>query len=183
MNPMTYLTTPDPLFGWLEWILFLPQIILLLAGAYFGIVHRDSLAIRQTLLQRLGYVLLALGGLGALLGVLKMSAVAPFDTRVWLLVIVLFELAAAAVVWAYIRKVYPQQRAAARGARPAVAAAPARPTAPRPPKPAPKPAVAKAADTAAAGEAAPKPEPRQLPPSAHRPGERHLTRRERKRRS
>ncbi|MBC8162171.1 MAG: hypothetical protein H7Z42_13250 [Roseiflexaceae bacterium] len=117
MNPIEYLTTADPLFGWVEWILFIAQIVLLLVGAYFAFLYRDSNAIKVAALKRFGYVTLVLGALGTLLGALKLTVLPPFDSRLWLALIVLFELAFAVYALIYSRTTYPEQVAAAAAAQ------------------------------------------------------------------
>lgn len=114
MNPIAYLTNPDPLFGWIEWILLIAQIVLLLVGAYFSFLYRDASRVKVQALQRFGYVMLALGGLGALLGFLKLGVVSPFDTRLWLTLIVVFEVALGVYGLIYSRTTYPEQVAASR---------------------------------------------------------------------
>lgn len=112
MNPMTYLTSPDSLFGWIEWILFISQIVLLLVGGYFAFLFRDANQIKFQALQRFGYVLLVLGAIGTLLGGLKLGLVAPFDTRLWLALVMLFEIAFGIYAVIYSRTTYREQLAA-----------------------------------------------------------------------
>lgn len=114
MNPIVYLTTADPLFGWVEWIVFIAQIVLLLVGAYFAFLYRDANTIKFQALQRFGFVTLILGAIGTLLGALKLGVVAPFDTRLWLALMVVFEVAFAIYAVIYSRTIYPEQVAAAR---------------------------------------------------------------------
>jgi len=109
---MTYLTSPDSLFGWIEWILFISQIVLLLVGGYFAFLFRDANEIKLQALQRFGYVLLALGAIGTLLGGLKLGLVAPFDTRLWLALVMLFEIALGVYAVIYSRTTYREQLAA-----------------------------------------------------------------------
>ena len=139
MNPIAYLTTPDALFGWIEWFLFISQIVLLLVGAYFAFVHRTANAIQFQALQRFGYVLLTLGALGSLLGLLKLNVFAPFNTRLWLALIVLFEIVLGIYALIYSRTTYREQVAAAatrRSTRPSATrkavTSTATPSAPRP---------------------------------------------------
>lgn len=124
MNPMTYLTLPDSLFGWIEWILFISQIVLLLVGGYFGFLFRDSNEVKVQALQRFGSVLLVLGATGALLGGLKLGVVAPFDTRLWLALITLFEIAFGIYAVIYSRTTYREQVSARRSTRPSPARKP-----------------------------------------------------------
>ena len=130
MNPFVYLTTPDPLFGWIEWILFISQIVLLLVGGYFAFLYRDTNQIKLQALQRFGYVLLALSALGVLLGGLKLGLVEPFTSRVWMFLVVVFEIALGVYALVYSQRIYPQQvaaaKVAARPTRPAVRAGAAR---------------------------------------------------------
>lgn len=132
---MEYLATFTSVFGPLAWGFFAVQIGLALAGAYLAFLRHDSLAVRGQALQRLGYGLLGLGALGVLLGVLRLSAVAPFTGRYWFYIIAAFELTLLAFAVFYSRTTYQQQLAASRSARrPAVAnrPAPARTAAARP---------------------------------------------------
>lgn len=145
MNPMSYLTAPDSLFGWIEWILFISQIVLLLVGGYFAFLFRDANEVKVQALQRFGYVLLALGAIGTLLGGLKLGVVPPFDTRLWLALITLFEIAFGIYAVIYNRTTYREPLAARRPSRSSpgrkqVATANATPrkqgaTAPTPPRP------------------------------------------------
>lgn len=121
MNPMTYLTTPDSLFGWIEWILFISQIVLLGVGTYFAFFLQDSNELRLQALQRFGYVTIVLGAIGTLLGGMKLGTVAPFDTRLWLALIVLFEIAFGIYAVIYSRTTYREQLAARRPSRPSPA--------------------------------------------------------------
>jgi len=111
MDLATYLTTPAPGLDPLGWVLFIAQIVTAIMGVYFAFLRGDSHPIRGPALRRLGYTLLVLGGLGTLVGALRLAAVEPFTAPFWLLIVVAFELVLAVYALYYARAIYPPLKA------------------------------------------------------------------------
>ncbi len=111
-NPFdpAYLSTPA-YFGPIEWAFFVLQLAGAAAGIYLAFLRKDSTIVRRSLLQRFGYVLLVVGGIGVILGVLRLNLVGVFAQRYWFLLIGLIEVGLACYVAYYVRFVYPQQLA------------------------------------------------------------------------
>jgi hypothetical protein len=109
-NPLdpTYLMTPA-VFGPLEWAFFILQVAGVAAGIYLAFLRKDNNRVRRGLLQKLGYALVALGGIGVLLGVLRLNQVAVFNQRYWFLLVGVADVALAGYVAYYSRAVYPRQ--------------------------------------------------------------------------
>ena len=61
MDPVTYLTTFTSDFGALEWLCFVAQIALLVAGVYLVFLRAEPHPVRRATTRNLGYALLALG--------------------------------------------------------------------------------------------------------------------------
>lgn len=134
MEIINYLTNAAPGFGPLAASFFGLQIGALLAGIYLAFVRRDPHPLRGPTLQRLGYVVLALGAVGTLMGALRIAGVFPFTSRYWLYIVAALEVAFAVFAFVYRRTTYRQQAiemARSKSTRrPAPAARPtARPTA------------------------------------------------------
>lgn len=138
MGIFSYLTTPDPVFGPLAWTFFILQILGVGAGAYLTFRHTERNPARQTFMRQLGIALMILGGVGVLIGALRLLNVPVFNQRIWFWIQALIEAGVAGYVVYYMRSVLPGlERAAAtrgRGARPApkVAASNTTTEAPRP---------------------------------------------------
>lgn len=111
MDLATYLTAPAAGLDPLGWVLFIAQIVTAIVGAYFAFLRGDTHPVRGPALRRLGYALLALGALGALMGALRLAAVDPFTARFWLYTVVLFEIVLAAAAVYYARTIYPPLKA------------------------------------------------------------------------
>lgn len=128
-NPfeLSYLTTASPAFGPLAWVFFALQIAGIVAGLYLAFVRRDPAnALRRTLLQRVGYALLVVGGLGVLFGALRLADVGVFTQRFWFYLVLLIELGLAAYIAYYARFRYRKQLAQTHTRRGKAPAAPAR---------------------------------------------------------
>jgi hypothetical protein len=107
---ISYLTTASPLFGPLAWVFFALQIAGMLVGIYLAFVRRDPAnALRRSLLQRFGYALLVVGGLGVLVGVLRLADVGIFTQRFWFYLVLLVEVVLAGYVAYYARFRYRKQ--------------------------------------------------------------------------
>jgi hypothetical protein len=128
MDPLAYLTTPAAGAGALEWIFFGAQVAVAIAGVYLAFMHREPHPVRARALRQLAYALLAVGLVGAVVGALRISGVAPFTMPVWITVATLFNIVLALFALYYARSVLPAQVAAhdqasrarpARGSRPA----------------------------------------------------------------
>jgi hypothetical protein len=112
-NPFdpAYLTTASPFFGPLAWIFFLLQIAGFGIGIYLVFLRRDSNAVREHALRRLGIIALGLGGIGMLVGALRLNNVGIFTQRFWFYLVLALELAAAAYAFYYARMIYPRELA------------------------------------------------------------------------
>lgn len=112
-NPFdpNYLTTASVMFGPLAWVFFLLQIGATAAGAYFAFLRQDNNAFRRSEFSRLGNVLMIIGGIGTLLGILRMSDVPLLNQRFWFYVLLVVELGLAGYIFYYARYVYPTLRA------------------------------------------------------------------------
>lgn len=125
MGIFSYLTTPDPAFGPLAWMFFIIQILGVGAGAYLYFRHTERNPARQTFVRQLGIALMILGGVGVLIGALRLLNVPVFNQRIWFWIQAVVEAGVVIYVVYYMRSVLPGlERAAAtrgRGAR-AVAA-------------------------------------------------------------
>jgi FtsH-binding integral membrane protein len=144
MALISYLTTAAPNFGPLAWLFFIAQILGVGAGAYLAFMHRERNQARQIFMRQLGTALMILGGMGVVLGALRLLNISVMNQRLWFWIQALIELGLAGYVFYYMRNVLPTlERAASRSGRP---------TAPRPPRgiPAdtgPEPATARSVAT------------------------------------
>lgn len=112
MDPVTYLTTPAASAGIPEWIFFIAQVAVAIAGIYFTFLHADGHPVRGRALRQLGYALLAVGLAGAAVGALRIGGIAPFTMPLWIAVATLFDVALIGFALYFARAVYPQQLAA-----------------------------------------------------------------------
>lgn len=119
MGFISYLTTAAPSFGSFAWVFFIAQILGVGAGAYLYFMHTERNTARQTFMRQLGVALMILGGVGVLLGVLRMLNLPVLNQRLWFWVQGLVELGVAAYVVYYMRSVLPglERAAAGRGSR------------------------------------------------------------------
>jgi hypothetical protein len=74
-------------------------------------VRRDSNLVRKVSLQWLGTALVVAGGIGVMLAMLRLSAIAPFTQRYWFYLLLALEIALAGYVTYYARMVYPKRLA------------------------------------------------------------------------
>lgn len=130
MGFFSYLTTAAPQFGPLAWIFFIGQILAVGAGAYLSFMHSERNPARQTFMRQLGMALMILGGVGVLLGALRLLNVPTMNQRFWFYLQALIELGVAGYVIYYMRNVLPtlEREARSRGGKGG---------APRPPRPIP----------------------------------------------
>jgi hypothetical protein len=124
-----YFVAPAPSAGSLTWTYLILQIAIGGIGVYLAFFYGDRLAVRQTAVRRLGYAMLAIGLAGAVLGILRMTNVAPFTARFWSLLVLIFEIALGVFAYYYSRTTLPQQIAAAAAASRNVRRSAARPAA------------------------------------------------------
>jgi hypothetical protein len=117
-NPFdpTYLTTPA-LFGPVEWAFFLLQIAGVAAGIYLAYMRKDSNELRKKLLKQLGSALIAVGGVGVVLSLLRLNLVGIFGQPFWFLLLFAAEIGLAIYVVYYARMIYPSQLAQSRTKR------------------------------------------------------------------
>lgn len=83
MDPVTYLTTFTTEFGPLEWLFFVAQLALVVAGVYLVFLRAEPHPVRRALSRSLGYALLVVGALGTLFGALRLAPVEFFTMPIW----------------------------------------------------------------------------------------------------
>jgi phosphoglycerol transferase MdoB-like AlkP superfamily enzyme len=111
MDPLAYLTTPAAA-GTLEWVFFVAQIVVAIAGVYLAFMYSEPHPIRGRAVRQLAYALLAVGVVGAVVGALRISGVMPFTMPLWITVATLFNLVLLVFALYYARSVLPEQVAA-----------------------------------------------------------------------
>lgn len=141
MGFFAYLTEPAPTFGSLAWTFFIAQILTIGAGAYLYVRHTERNPARQTFVRQLGMAMLIVGGVGVVIGALRLLNVPVLNQRIWFWIQALIELGIAGYVIYYTRAVLPglERAAASRGrgsARPA-RTPPSSPASEPSPRPAP----------------------------------------------
>ncbi len=114
---VAYLTTASPQLGSLGWIFFLTQLFGLAAGAYLVFVHSERNLARKTFMRQLGIALLVLGGVGVVMGALRMLNVPVLNQRLWFWVQAFVQLGVAGYVFYYMRSVLPELEKTAAGRR------------------------------------------------------------------
>lgn len=107
MDPLTYLTTFSPDFGTLEWVFFIAQIAILAAGAYFGFLRSEAHPVRRAALARLGNAMLAVGAIGTLLGILRLTGLQLFTMPLWFAIGTALDAVLLLVALYYALAVYP----------------------------------------------------------------------------
>jgi hypothetical protein len=107
MDPVTYLTTVTTDFGALEWVFFIAQFALVVAGAYLAFLRVEPHAIRRAVSHNLGYALLGVGALGIILGALRLLSVAVFTMPIWFAIAAVLESILAIYALYYILAVLP----------------------------------------------------------------------------
>lgn len=112
-NPfdLDYIMAASAAFGPFAWAFLILQAAGVGAGLYLLFIRSDQNTVRKTLLDRLGLIVISVGGIGILLGVLRANAIAMFDQRYWFYLLLLVELALAGYVVYYARTIYPQRLA------------------------------------------------------------------------
>jgi hypothetical protein len=114
MGFLTYLTTAAPVFGPLAWAFFIGQLLAVGAGAYLFLMHRERNPARHTFMRQLAVALLILGGVGVLLGALRLLNLPVLNQRLWFWIQLVVELAVGAyVVYRYLRVLPALERASA----------------------------------------------------------------------
>jgi hypothetical protein len=115
---MGYFTTAAPQFGPLGWIFFLGQILGAGAGAYLYFMHTERNSARQTFLGQVGIGLLILGGVGVLMGAVRLFNVPTLNQHLWFWLQAVVELGFVGYIVYYSRNVLPNlERSAAPSAR------------------------------------------------------------------
>jgi len=118
MEFLTYLTTTSAQLGTLGWLFFIAQILGLAAGAYLVFLHSERNAARAAFMRNLGIALLIVGGIGVLVGVLRMLNVPFFNQHLSFWIQAAIELVLAGYVVYYTRSVLPAMEKQAAGRRP-----------------------------------------------------------------
>jgi hypothetical protein len=118
MGFLTYLTTAAPVFGPLAWVFFMGQILAVGAGAYLLLMHTERNPARHTFMRQLAVALLILGGVGVLLGALRLLNLPVLNQHLWFWIQLLVELGVGAyVLYRYLRVLPGLERASAGRAR------------------------------------------------------------------
>jgi hypothetical protein len=112
MDPVTYLTTVTTDFGALEWVFFIAQVALAVAGVYLTFLRAEPHAIRRAVSRNFGYALLGLGALGVILGMLRLAPVALFTMPIWFAIATVLEAILAIYAVYFILAVLPARVAA-----------------------------------------------------------------------
>ena len=112
MDPVTYLTTFTTDFGALEWVFFIAQIALAVAGVYLTFLRVEPHAIRRAISHNLGYALLGIGALGIVLSALRLAPVELFTMPIWFTITTALEAVLAIYAVYYILVVLPARVAA-----------------------------------------------------------------------
>jgi hypothetical protein len=112
MDPVTYLTTGTTNFGALEWVFFIAQIALAVAGVYLAFLRVEPHTIRRAVSHNLGYALLGVGALGIIFGALRLAPVALFTMPIWFAIAIVLEAILAIYAVYYILAVLPARVAA-----------------------------------------------------------------------
>jgi hypothetical protein len=112
MDPVTYLTTFTTDFGALEWVFFIAQIALAVAGVYLTYLRAEPHPIRRTVSRNFGYALLGFGALGIILGALRLAPLALFTMPIWFAIATVLEAILAIYAVYYILAVLPARVAA-----------------------------------------------------------------------
>lgn len=112
MDPVTYLTTFDPSFGALEWVFFVAQFALAVAGLYLAFLRVEPHAIRRAAARNFGYALLGVGVLGIVLGALRLAPVEIFTMPIWFTIVTVIEAVLAGYALYYVLSVLPGRVAA-----------------------------------------------------------------------
>ncbi len=113
-NPFdpAYLAEVSATFGPYAWAFYIFQVLLLAAGVYLKFAWNDTNTLRKRLLGQLGIVLMAAGGVGVLLGALRLGNVSVFPQRLWFHLLLLVDILLAGGIIYYARTVYPKKLAA-----------------------------------------------------------------------
>ncbi len=109
---MGYLTSATD-FGALEWIFFIAQAALLVAGIYLALLRSDGNATRATVFRALGYILLGVGGIGLLFGIFHLANIRSFALPIWKTIVTVVEVAVAIYAAYVITRLLPARMAAA----------------------------------------------------------------------
>lgn len=107
MNFTEYLTMSNPGFGPLAWVFLIVQIVAVIGGLYLALGHTDTNAVRGERLKQLGTALAVLGGIGALIAVLRLSSLVTPRYPTYLVALV--EAGVLAYALYYWRAVYPKE--------------------------------------------------------------------------
>jgi hypothetical protein len=110
-NPFdpAYLSTTSAQFGPLAWAFFIAQIAGVAGGLYLAFGRQGSNVLQTKLFKQLGYAIIALCGLGVLLGALRLGSVSVFTMRFWFYLVLLVELGFAGYAAYYARFIYPKE--------------------------------------------------------------------------
>jgi hypothetical protein len=112
MESLNYLTTYSTTFGAPETIFLIAHVALALAGIYYAFIAQSSDALRGASLRQLGYGLLALGAVGAILAVLRLAVGDMFSMPIWITIVTVLDVVLLAYALYFALSIYPARRAA-----------------------------------------------------------------------
>ncbi len=118
-NPFdpSYLAEMSAAFGPYAWAFYIFQVLLVAAGVYLKFAWNDNIELRKRMLGQLGMVLMAAGGVGVVLGALRLGNVSIFPQRLWFHLLLLVDLLLAGGIVYYARTIYPKKIAASQKGR------------------------------------------------------------------
>lgn len=118
-NPFSaaYLTTAGNVFGPFAWIFFLLQVAGVGAGLYLMFMYQERDPLRKSFIRQLSITLLVAGGIGTLLGLLRLANASVFAQRFWFYLQLVIELGIVGYVLYYLQAVYPALVAQAQARR------------------------------------------------------------------
>jgi hypothetical protein len=112
MDSLNYLTTYSTTFGAAETIFLIAHAVLALAGIYYAFIATSSDVVRAESVRLLGYGLLALGLVGTLLAVLRLTVGDVFSMPIWITIVTVLDVALIAYALYFALSIYPARRAA-----------------------------------------------------------------------
>lgn len=110
-NPLdpAYLTEASATFGFFAWIVFIIQFVLIAGGVYLTFAWNDSNKVRKELLSKLGQWLMIIGGIGIVVGGLRLADIPVLNQRFWFYIILIIEVLLGGYAYYYAQNIYPDQ--------------------------------------------------------------------------
>lgn len=110
-NPLdpAYLTEASATFGFFAWMFFIIQFALVAGGIYLTFAWNDSNRIRKELLGKLGQWLMIIGGVGIVVGGLRLADIPVLNQRFWFYILLIIDVLLGGYVYYYAQNIYPDQ--------------------------------------------------------------------------